>query len=115
MSHLRINRTESIDQLFQALLSLENAEECYTFFSDLFTVQEVTAFAQRLQVARLLREGNTYEMVRSQVPVSSSTITRINTELRYGSGGYEMVLDRLAQQDEKDPHSSESETIHSRL
>ena len=115
MSHLRINRTESIDQLFQALLSLENAEECYTFFSDLFTVQEVTAFAQRLQVARLLREGNTYEMVRSQVPVSSSTITRINTELRYGSGGYEMVLDRLAQQDEKDPDSSERETIHSRL
>ena len=115
MSHLRINRTESIDQLFQALLSLENAEECYTFFSDLFTVQEVTAFAQRLQVARLLREGNTYEMVRSQVPVSSSTITRINTELRYGSGGYEMVLDRLAQQDEKDPDSSGSETIHSRL
>ena len=115
MSHLRINLTESIDQLFQALLSLENAEECYTFFSDLFTVQEVTAFAQRLQVARLLREGNTYEMVRSQVPVSSSTITRINTELRYGSGGYEMVLDRLAQQDEKDPDSSESETLHSRL
>ena len=115
MSHLRINRTESIDQLFQALLSLENAEECYTFFSDLFTVQEVTAFAQRLQVARLLREGNTYEMVRSQVPVSSSTITRINTELRYGSGGYEMVLDSLAQQDEKDPDSSESETLHSRL
>ena len=54
-------------------------------------------------------------MVRSQVPVSSSTITRINTELRYGSGGYEMVLDRLAQQDEKDPDSSESETLHSRL
>ena len=115
MSHLRINRTESIDQFCQALLSLQNTEECYTFLSDLFTVQEVTAFAQRLQVARLLREGNTYEMVRSQVPVSSSTITRINTELRYGSGGYEMVLDRLAQQDEKDPDSSESETIHSRL
>ena len=95
MSHLRINRTESIDQLFQALLSLENAEECYTFFSDLFTVQEVIAFAQRLQVARLLREGNTYEMVRSQVPVSSSTITRINTELQFGSGGYGKIIRRI--------------------
>lgn len=98
MSHLRVNRTESIDQLCQALLSLNTAEECYTFLSDLFTVQEVTAFAQRLQIARLLHDGSTYEMIRSQVPVSSSTITRINTELRYGSGGYQMVLDRLSKQ-----------------
>lgn len=103
MSHLRINRTESIDQLCQALLSLQNAEECYTFLSDLFTVQEVTAFAQRLQVARLLHDGSTYEMVRSQVPVSSSTITRINTELRYGSGGYQMVLDRLSRKEQSPP------------
>lgn len=103
MSHLRINRTESIDQLCQALLSLQNAEECYTFLSDLFTVQEVTAFAQRLQVARLLHDGSTYEMVRSQVPVSSSTITRINTELRYGSGGYQMVLDRLPKKGQEPP------------
>ena len=109
MSHLRINRTESIDQLCQALLSLKNAEECYTFLSDLFTVQEVTAFAQRLQVARLLHDGSTYEMVRSQVPVSSSTITRINTELRYGSGGYHMVLDRLSEQEQAPPPGSAQE------
>lgn len=108
MSHLRINRTEAIDQFIQALLSLNTPEECYTFLSDLFTVQEVTAFAQRLQVARLLREGNTYEMVRNQIPVSSSTITRINTELRYGSGGYQLVLDRLA---EKSRSTREEESI----
>ena len=87
MSHLQRNQTEPIDQLFQGILSLKSVEECYTFFSDLFTVQELTAFAQRFQVAGLLLDGNTYEMVRNQVPVSSSTITRINTELRYGSGG----------------------------
>lgn len=98
MSHLHGNQSQAIDQLFLAMLSLESVKECYTFFSDLFTVQELSAFAQRLQVARLLLEGNTYEQVRSQVPVSSSTITRINTELRYGSGGYQMVLSRLSQQ-----------------
>jgi TrpR-related protein YerC/YecD len=97
MAHLQQTQTEGIDQLFQAMLSLENIDECRAFFSDLFTRQELSAFAQRLQVAKLLLEGNTYEMVRAQVPVSSSTITRINTELRYGSGGYHMVLERLEQ------------------
>ncbi|MCD8078018.1 MAG: YerC/YecD family TrpR-related protein, partial [Lachnospiraceae bacterium] len=92
MSHLSISKTETTDQLFQALLTLENVEECYTFFSDLFTVQEVASFAQRLEVARLLQEGHTYEEIRSQVSVSSATITRINTELQYGSAGDEIFL-----------------------
>ena len=103
MSHLQRNQSEPIDQLFQGILSLKSAEECYTFFSDLFTVQELTAFAQRFQGAGLLLDGNTYEMVRNQVPVSSSTITRINTELRYGSGGYQLVLNRLKELQDQEP------------
>ena len=103
MSHLQRNQTEPIDQLFQGILSLKSVEECYTFFSDLFTVQELTAFAQRFQVAGLLLDGNTYEMVRNQVPVSSSTIPRINTELRYGSGGYQLVLNRLKELQDQEP------------
>ena len=103
MSHLQRNQTEPIDQLFQGILSLKSVEECYTFFSDLFTVQELTAFAQRFQVAGLLLDGNTYEMVRNQVPVSSSTITRINTELRYGSGGSQLVLNRLKELQDQEP------------
>ena len=103
MSHLQRNQTEPIDQLFQGILSLKSVEECYTFFSDLFTVQELTAFAQRFQVAGLLLDGNTYEMVRNQVPVSSTTITRINTELRYGSGGYQLVLNRLKELQDQEP------------
>ena len=95
MPHLRSTPNDSLDQLCRATLCLESVDECYSFFSDLLTVQEMTAFAQRLQIARLLLEGNTYDMIRSQVPVSSSTITRINTELRYGSGGYQLVLQRL--------------------
>ena len=103
MSHLQRNQSEPIDQLFQGILSLKSVEECYTFFSDLFTVQELPAFAQRFQVAGLLLDANTYEMVRNQVPVSSSTITRINTELRYGSGGYQLVLNRLKELQEQEP------------
>ncbi|MCI9157053.1 MAG: hypothetical protein HFF44_08990 [Lawsonibacter sp.] len=98
MPRIRNDRNESIDDLFRAVLSLKDLEECYRFFGDLLTVQELAAFAQRLQVARMLSEGKTYETIRAEIATSSSTITRVNTELRYGSGGYKMVLDRLARE-----------------
>ncbi len=95
MSNVDNNRSQAIDQLFRGILTLRDIDECYRFFGDLFTVQELSAFAQRFQVAELLARGSTYDGVREKVPTSYSTITRINTELRYGSGGYQMVLDRL--------------------
>ncbi len=95
MPRIRNDRNESIDQLFQAILSLQDVDECYRFFGDLLTVQELAAFAQRLQVAQMLSSGKTYEAIRAEIATSSSTITRVNTELRYGSGGYRMVLERL--------------------
>lgn len=107
MSNIGGNRNPMIDQLFQGILSLQDIDECYQFFSDLFTVQEMAAFAQRFQVAKLLSEGSTYDGVREQVNTSSSTITRINTELRYGSGGYQMVLDRLVDEEAPPDHQQE--------
>lgn len=95
MPRIRNDRNDSTDQLFRAILSLRDLDECRRFFGDLLTVQELSAFAQRLQVARMLSEGKTYEAIRGEIATSSSTITRVNTELRYGSGGYKMVLDRL--------------------
>ena len=95
MSRIRNDRSDSIDTLFQAILSLQDVDECYRFFGDLLTVQELSAFAQRLQVAGMLSDGKTYEAIRAEIATSSSTITRVNTELRYGSGGYRMVLERL--------------------
>ncbi len=95
MPRIRNDRSESIDQLFRAILSLQDLDECYRFFGDLLTVQELSAFAQRLQVAGMLSDGKTYEAIRAEIATSSSTITRVNTELRYGSGGYRMVLERL--------------------
>lgn len=100
MPRIRNDRNDSTDQLFRAILSLQDLDECYRFFGDLLTVQELSAFAQRLQVARMLFEGKTYEAIRAEIATSSSTITRVNTELRYGSGGYQMVLDRLRDQTE---------------
>lgn len=84
--------------LYRAVLLLKSEEDCRKFFSDLFTKQELATFAQRLYVARMLREGHTYEKIRGCVSASSCTITRVNTELQFGEGGYRLVLERLAQQ-----------------
>lgn len=80
------------DALFDAILSLGDREACYRFFDDLCTYSEITAMSQRLQVARLLREGKTFAQISSETGVSSATITRVNKCLSYGSGGYEQVL-----------------------
>ena len=89
------HHNDILDELFEAILSLNDLEECYDFFSDLFTMQELTTFAQRLQVAKLLYEEHTYEMV----PVSNATITRVSTALHYGKGGYRKVLDAMAEKE----------------
>ena len=93
--YLDPRQTENLDILIDAIVSLQNREECQAFLRDLFTVQELISFSQRLQVARLLLAGETYEAIRQKVPVSSSTITRINTALQFGAGGYRTVTERL--------------------
>ena len=85
-------KNDATDFLFDAILSLENKEECYRFFEDLCTVQELMLFSQRLQVAKHLLAGETYESIRQKIPVSSATITRVNTALQFGKGGYHAAL-----------------------
>ena len=87
-------KSAETDRLFEAILSLETEEECYRFFDDLCTIGELQAMTQRLQVARLLREGRTFTQISDETGVSSATITRVNKCISYGSGGYELALDR---------------------
>ena len=98
MSELKENRNEEMDALFQAFLTMENLDDCYNLFSDMFTDQEMVSFARRLRVAKLLLNGATYGMIQEQIPVSSATITRINTVLQYGEGGYGHIMERLMRQ-----------------
>lgn len=91
-----MKRTKETDRLFQAILSLKGLDECYRLFEDLCTVKEMEAMAQRLQVAEQLRAGNNYNQVSEDTGASSATISRVNKCLLYGSGGYELVLNRLS-------------------
>ena len=82
------------DRLYDAILSLKSREACYRFFDDLCTFSEITAMAQRLQVAQMLSEGKTFAQISAETGVSSATITRVNRCLSYGSGGYGQVLEK---------------------
>lgn len=83
------------NELFEAILKLQTVEECRQFFEDICTITEATAIAQRLEVAKLLREGKTFHEVVESTGASTTTISRVNRCLQYGSGGYQLILERL--------------------
>jgi TrpR-related protein YerC/YecD len=88
-------KDENLDFLFEAVLKLENIEECYDFFEDVCTVQELKSIAQRLKVAKLLTEKHVYNDIVEKTGASTATISRVNRTLNYGNDGYKTVLERL--------------------
>ena len=91
-------KRDDIDELFDAVLTLEDREDCYRFFEDICTINEIHAIAQRLQVAKLLSEKKTYSEIESITKASTATIRRINKCLVYGADGYKRVLERLQEE-----------------
>ena len=85
----------AVNHFFDAVLSLENKEECYKFFEDVCTIKELTAIAQRLEVAKMLRDERTYLDIAKETGASTATISRVNRSLNYGNDGLDMVLDRM--------------------
>ena len=92
-------KRDDIDELFRAILLLEDEEDCYRFFEDVCTVNEIHAIAQRLQVAKLLSEDKTYSEIEAVTKASTATISRINKCLVYGADAYKRILQRLADED----------------
>ena len=88
-------KTEAVDHLFQAILCLTTIEECYDFFEDLCTVNELLSLSQRFEVASMLKRHNTYLEIAEKTGASTATISRVNRSLNYGNDGYELVLERL--------------------
>ena len=88
-------RTEAADRLFDAVLTLKSREECYRFFEDICTVNELQALSQRFEVAHMLRNHQTYMDIAETTGASTATISRVNRSLHYGHDGYDLVLRRL--------------------
>ena len=88
-------KTPAVEQLFEAILCLENAAECFEFFEDICTINELLSLSQRFEVARMLKEKRTYLDIAEQTGASTATISRVNRSLIYGNDGYDMVIDRM--------------------
>ena len=94
--------TEEVNHLFDAILSLENKEECYRFFEDVCTVNELLSLSQRYEVARMLRAQKTYLDIAEKTGASTATISRVNRSLNYGNDGYDMVFERVSVDDDSE-------------
>lgn len=88
-------QNDEMDKLFEAVLKLKTVEECYRFFDDLCTINELEAFGQRLTVAKMLSDKNTYQEIEKATGISAATISKISKSYSYGPGGYKLVIDRL--------------------
>lgn len=102
-------RNEATDGLFRAILNLNSLEECYTFFEDVCTINEIQSLSQRFEVAKLLREKRTYLEIAEQTGASTATISRVNRSLNYGNDGYDMVFRRM------EPGSQEKQIRNKRI
>lgn len=88
-------KSKELDLFFESVLKLENIDECYKFFEDVATINELKALAQRIQVAGMLKEKKVYTEIAEETGASTATISRVNKCLNYGTGGYNLILDRL--------------------
>ena len=88
-------KSEAVDHLFEAIMTLKNKDEFYAFFEDVCTVNELLSLSQRYEVARMLRQHRTYLDIAEKTGASTATISRVNRSLNYGNDGYDMVFERL--------------------
>ena len=90
--------TPEVEMLFKAVLCLENIDECYSFFEDICTINELLSLSQRFEVARMLRQKKTYLEIAQKTGASTATISRVNRSLNYGNDGYDLVFERFEKQ-----------------
>ncbi|MCM1175585.1 MAG: YerC/YecD family TrpR-related protein [Blautia sp.] len=95
-------KSDSVDRLFEAVLCLKNKAECYDFFEDLCTVNELLSLSQRFEVASMLNNRKTYQEIAERTGASTATISRVNRSLNYGNDGYQLAMERLSGKCEKD-------------
>ena len=88
-------RTPAMDYFFDAVLTLQSREECYNFFEDVCTINELFTISQRLMVAKMLKEGKTYIEISEVTGASTATISRVNRSLEYGNDGYNIAMERI--------------------
>ena len=91
----RTIQTQAVDDLFEAIMTLENKEEFYSFFEDICTANEILSIAERFEVAKLLYQNNTYIEIAKKTGASTATISRVNRFLGNGNGSCDFIFERM--------------------
>lgn len=96
---MRINqlKEQEIEAFFNAILLLDNVDECYDFFDDLMTLKEMKVFLMRFNVAKMLLEHKTYQEIEATTHASTTIISRVKRSCEEGNGSYERLIKRLAE------------------
>ena len=93
--------SETMDQLFKAIMNLDSLEECYAFFEDVCTIREIQDMAQRFDVAMMLEKGYSCQRISEETSISTATICRVRKCLNYGGGGYINAIEKLKQAEKR--------------
>ena len=93
-------RTTAVETLFEAIIKLETVDECFDFFEDLATINEILSLSQRFEVARMLRQHKTYLEIAEKTGASTATISRVNRSLNYGNDGHDLAIARIQDKQE---------------
>ena len=83
--------------LVDAIISIENEEECHAFLEDLMTRKEILDVAQRMMVAKMLSEQAVYNKIVEETGASTATISRVNRSYLYGADGYTKILKKIGE------------------
>ena len=92
-------KTPAVELLFDAILCLETKEECYNFFEDVCTINELLSLSQRFEVAKMLRGKKTYLDIAEKTGASTATISRVNRSLNYGTEGYDHIFNKMKERE----------------
>ena len=93
--HVSKLKSDELDELFKGILLLESVDECYRFFEDICTINELLSMAQRLKIAKLLKDNIKWTEIEKETYASSATISKVSKCMNYGPNGYSLVLNRL--------------------
>ncbi len=93
-------RTPAVETLFESIIQLKTVDECFDFFEDLATINEILSLSQRFEVARMLRQHKTYLEIAEKTGASTATISRVNRSLNYGNDGYDLAIQRIQEKQE---------------
>ncbi len=100
MGKINLNKDQKL--VVDSFYKVKTKKNLNIFIEDLFSQEETLDLAQRLKIAKLILEGKTYEEIAAEIPVSTSTISKIGQVIKFGRGGFALLQNTTKPQKSKE-------------